>query len=42
MPFSPIEEIVEEIKAGKMVIVCDDEDRENEGDLTMAAELVTA
>ena len=42
MPFSPIEEIVEDIRAGKMVIVCDDEDRENEGDLTMAAELVTA
>jgi 3,4-dihydroxy 2-butanone 4-phosphate synthase/GTP cyclohydrolase II len=42
MPFSPIEEIVEDIKLGKMVIVCDDEDRENEGDLTMAAELVTA
>jgi 3,4-dihydroxy 2-butanone 4-phosphate synthase / GTP cyclohydrolase II len=42
MPFSPIEEIVEDIKRGKMVIVCDDEDRENEGDLTMAAELVTA
>ena len=41
MPFSPIEEIIEEIKSGKMVIVCDDEDRENEGDLTMAAELVT-
>src|SRR5918992_985480 len=41
MPFSPIEEIFEDIKAGKMVIVCDDEDRENEGDLTMAAELVT-
>jgi 3,4-dihydroxy 2-butanone 4-phosphate synthase / GTP cyclohydrolase II len=41
MPFSPIEEIVEDIQAGKMVIVCDDEDRENEGDLTMAAELVT-
>ncbi|MDQ4062630.1 MAG: bifunctional 3,4-dihydroxy-2-butanone-4-phosphate synthase/GTP cyclohydrolase II [Actinomycetota bacterium] len=41
MPFSPIEEIVEEIQNGKMVIVCDDEDRENEGDLTMAAELVT-
>jgi 3,4-dihydroxy 2-butanone 4-phosphate synthase / GTP cyclohydrolase II len=41
MPFSPIEEIVEDIKVGKMVIVCDDEDRENEGDLTMAAELVT-
>ena len=41
MPFSPIEEVIEDIKAGKMVIVCDDEDRENEGDLTMAAELVT-
>ncbi|MDQ3965465.1 MAG: bifunctional 3,4-dihydroxy-2-butanone-4-phosphate synthase/GTP cyclohydrolase II [Actinomycetota bacterium] len=41
MPFSPIEEILEEIKAGKMVIVCDDEDRENEGDLTIAAEFVT-
>ena len=42
MPFSPMEEILEDIKDGKMVIVCDDEDRENEGDLTMAAELVTA
>src|SRR5829696_6298643 len=42
MPFSPIEEVIEDIKAGRMVIVCDDEDRENEGDLTMAAELVTA
>ena len=41
MPFSPMEEILEDIKAGKMVIVCDDEDRENEGDLTMAAEFVT-
>jgi 3,4-dihydroxy 2-butanone 4-phosphate synthase/GTP cyclohydrolase II len=41
MPFSPIEEIIEDIRAGKMVIVCDDEDRENEGDLTMVAELVT-
>jgi 3,4-dihydroxy 2-butanone 4-phosphate synthase/GTP cyclohydrolase II len=37
-----MEEILEDIKAGKMVIVCDDEDRENEGDLTMAAEAVTA
>ena len=36
-----MEEILEDIKAGKMVIVCDDEDRENEGDLTMAAEFVT-
>ena len=42
MPFSPVEEAVEDIRNGKMVIVCDDEDRENEGDLTMAAELVTA
>ena len=42
MPFSPMEEVLEDIKAGKMVIVIDDEDRENEGDLTMAAELVTA
>jgi 3,4-dihydroxy 2-butanone 4-phosphate synthase/GTP cyclohydrolase II len=42
MPFSPVEEIIEEIQAGRMVIVCDDEDRENEGDLTMAAELVQA
>ena len=42
MPFSPVEEIIEDIRAGKMFIVCDDEDRENEGDLTMAAELVTA
>jgi 3,4-dihydroxy 2-butanone 4-phosphate synthase/GTP cyclohydrolase II len=42
MPFSPVEEIIEDIRNGKMVIVCDDEDRENEGDLTMAAELVTA
>jgi len=42
MPFSPIEDILEDIKKGKMVIVCDDEDRENEGDLTMATELVTA
>jgi 3,4-dihydroxy 2-butanone 4-phosphate synthase/GTP cyclohydrolase II len=41
MPFSPVAEILEEIRNGKMVIVCDDEDRENEGDLTMAAELVT-
>ncbi len=39
--FDLIEEAVEEIKNGKMVIVVDDEDRENEGDLVMAAELVT-
>ena len=41
MYFSSIEEAVEDIKAGKMVIVVDDEDRENEGDLTIAAEKVT-
>ena len=41
MPFSPIQEIVDDIRAGKMVIVCDDEDRENEGDLIFAAELAT-
>jgi 3,4-dihydroxy 2-butanone 4-phosphate synthase/GTP cyclohydrolase II len=40
-PFAPIEEAVEAIRRGEMVIVVDDEDRENEGDLTMAAEKVT-
>ena len=40
-PFATIEEALEEIKAGRMVIVCDDESRENEGDLTMAAQFVT-
>jgi len=41
-PFSPIEEAIAATKAGRMVIVVDDEDRENEGDLTMAASKVTA
>lgn len=41
MPFSTIEEAISSIKAGKMVVVVDDEDRENEGDLLMAAEKVT-
>jgi len=41
MAVSPIEDVVEDIKAGKMVILVDDEDRENEGDLFMAAEAVT-
>jgi 3,4-dihydroxy 2-butanone 4-phosphate synthase / GTP cyclohydrolase II len=40
--FHTIEEAIEEIKNGKMVIVVDDEDRENEGDLLMAAESITA
>jgi 3,4-dihydroxy 2-butanone 4-phosphate synthase/GTP cyclohydrolase II len=41
MKFNTIEEGIDEIKKGKMVILVDDEDRENEGDLTMAAEAVT-
>src|SRR5438477_12651144 len=40
-PFAPIEDAVEAIRAGEMIIVVDDEDRENEGDLTIAAEKVT-
>ena len=41
MPMAAIEEALEDIQAGRMVILVDDEDRENEGDLTMAAEKVT-
>jgi 3,4-dihydroxy 2-butanone 4-phosphate synthase/GTP cyclohydrolase II len=41
MPLSPIPEIIAELKAGHMVVIVDDEDRENEGDLVMAAEFVT-
>src|SRR5213592_1457081 len=40
-PFAAIEDAVEAIRAGRMVIVVDDEDRENEGDLTIAAEKIT-
>jgi 3,4-dihydroxy 2-butanone 4-phosphate synthase / GTP cyclohydrolase II len=40
-PFAPIEEAVDAIRNGRMIIVVDDEDRENEGDLTIAAEKVT-
>src|SRR5438067_5243564 len=40
-PFCSIETAIEEIRAGRMVVVVDDEDRENEGDLTLAAEKVT-
>jgi 3,4-dihydroxy 2-butanone 4-phosphate synthase/GTP cyclohydrolase II len=40
-PFSTIEEAIEEIRMGRMVVVCDDEDRENEGDVVMAAQFVT-
>lgn len=39
--FNTVEEAIAAIKAGKMVLVTDDEDRENEGDLIMAAELCT-
>ena len=41
MEFSPIEEIIADIKAGKLVIIVDDKDRENEGDLICAAEKIT-
>jgi 3,4-dihydroxy 2-butanone 4-phosphate synthase/GTP cyclohydrolase II len=40
-PFASIEEAIEEMRAGRMVVVCDDEDRENEGDLTLAAQFAT-
>jgi 3,4-dihydroxy 2-butanone 4-phosphate synthase / GTP cyclohydrolase II len=40
-PFSSVEDAIEDIRAGRMVVVCDDEDRENEGDLTMAAQFAT-
>ena len=40
-PFCDVETALEEIRAGRMVVVIDDEDRENEGDLTMAAEKIT-
>ncbi|HVE67279.1 MAG TPA: bifunctional 3,4-dihydroxy-2-butanone-4-phosphate synthase/GTP cyclohydrolase II [Solirubrobacteraceae bacterium] len=39
--FSTIEEALEDIRAGRMVVVCDGEDRENEGDLVMAAQFAT-
>ena len=39
--FAEVEEAIAEIRAGRMVVVVDDEDRENEGDLTLAAEHVT-
>ena len=40
-PFATIEEAIEEIRQGRMIVLVDDEDRENEGDLTMAAEKIT-
>ena len=41
MPFASIPDAIEDIRQGRMVVVVDDEDRENEGDLTIAAEKVT-
>jgi len=41
MKFDKIEDAIEDIRQGKMIVVVDDEDRENEGDLVMAAQLVT-
>ncbi len=41
LPFTDVPGAIEEIKAGRMIVVVDDEDRENEGDLTIAAEFVT-
>jgi 3,4-dihydroxy 2-butanone 4-phosphate synthase/GTP cyclohydrolase II len=40
-PFASVEEAVEEIRQGRMIVLVDDEDRENEGDLTMAAEKIS-
>jgi 3,4-dihydroxy-2-butanone 4-phosphate synthase/GTP cyclohydrolase II len=40
-PFASIDDAISEMRAGRMVVVVDDEDRENEGDLTMAAEMIT-
>src|SRR5690606_24648502 len=41
MPFDRVEDAIEDIRQGRIVIVADDEDRENEGDLVCAASLVT-
>ena len=41
MTVNTIEEAIEDIRSGKMIILVDDEDRENEGDLCMAAQMVT-
>ena len=42
IPFSPIEHAFEDLREGKLIILVDDEDRENEGDLVMAAQNITA
>jgi 3,4-dihydroxy 2-butanone 4-phosphate synthase/GTP cyclohydrolase II len=40
-PFAPIDRAIDAIRNGEMIIVVDDEDRENEGDLTIAADKIT-
>src|SRR6266508_3472276 len=40
-PFATIEEAIEDIRRGRMIVACDDENRENEGDLTLAAQFAT-
>src|SRR6266496_3708703 len=40
-PFTDVVTVIDEIRAGRMIVIVDDEDRENEGDLTLAAERVT-
>ena len=39
--FSPIEDAMEDVRQGKMIVIVDDEDRENEGDLMIASEKIT-
>ena len=41
MPFDSVEDALEDIRQGKVIIVADDEDRENEGDLVCAASMLT-
>src|ERR1700689_2514865 len=41
IPFATVEEALEEIRQGRQIVLVDDEDRENEGDLTMAADKIT-
>jgi len=41
IPFATVEQALEEIRMGRQIVLVDDEDRENEGDLTMAADKIT-
>jgi 3,4-dihydroxy 2-butanone 4-phosphate synthase/GTP cyclohydrolase II len=40
-PFAKVEDVIDDLRSGKMIVILDDEDRENEGDLVCAAEFVT-